>query len=200
MPAFVIILISLFGALYKPIIQLSDAITTRNLADPASEYGRARVFGSVGFVVVSLAIQATGYLAKPSFNAIMIAHLVTGAAFLCPLILLPSRRVESRRTTEQLRPAGKDSIDPRFWVGILVIFAGRFAITAHYSFFSLFLSERMGLEAISGMWAIGPLAEIPVILFGGVIIRKIGMEGLFALSGESFLPARGSPCFSVFTR
>lgn len=181
-PAIVIILISLFGALYKPIVPLSDAITTRNLKDPAAEYGRVRVFGSLGFVLISLAIQVTGFLASPSANAIVIAHLVTGAAFLCSLILLPSRRTESGRTTERVRPAGEGSIDPRFWVGILVIFTARFAITAHYSFFSLFLSERMGLQGISGMWAIGSFAEIPVILFGGAIIRKIGMEGLFALA------------------
>ncbi|HUX13771.1 MAG TPA: MFS transporter, partial [Spirochaetia bacterium] len=187
-PLAVILLMSLFGVFYKPIIPLADSITTRNLADPAIDYGRTRVFGSIGFVMVSLLIQIAGILTNPSATTIMIAHLVTGAAFLCSLILLPGRREEVERHPThhslRLQPAASDagSIDPLFWVGILVIFTGRFAITAHYSFFSLFLRDQMGLKAISGIWAIGSLAEIPVILFGGFIIRKVGMEGLFAVS------------------
>ncbi len=187
-PVAVIILMSLFGALYKPIVPLADTITTRSLADPAVDYGRTRVFGSAGFVVASILIQVTGILTDPTATMIMVAHLVTGAAYLCSLILLPGRREEFERRPKDhsLRPEpvapAEGSIDPLFWVGILVIFMGRFAITAHYSFFSLFLRDQMGLTAISGIWAIGPLAEVPVILFGGFIIRKVGMEGLFAMS------------------
>ena len=192
------VILAVFGLFFQSLVPLTDAIVTRNLADPATQYGRARVFGSIGFVAMSLFIQASGILSRPTTQTILVASLATGGAFLIGMPLYPSTRSErtAPRLFENRSVAG--AIDPLFWVGIAAIFLGRFGITAHYSFFSLFLQQRLHIESISGLWAIGSIAEIPVILFGGTLLKRFRTEGLLALSllaisirifGYSLLPS-----------
>ncbi len=171
-----------FGMLYKSTIPLTDAIVTRTLSDPAVEYGRVRVFGSVGFVFMSVLIQLSGILAPATATVILLCNLLTGSAFLLSLFLFPSGRVENPTKPDETSTSKTGTIDPLFWVGIAAIFFARMGITAHYSFFSIFLEQKMGIQSISGIWAIGSIAEMPVILFGGVLLKKFRTEGLLALS------------------
>ena len=59
-----------------------------------------------------------------------------------------------------------------------MLFLARFGISAHYSFFSLFLRDSLGLANVSGIWALGSLAEAPMILFSGWIIARFGVRAV----------------------
>ena len=63
-----------------------------------------------------------------------------------------------------------------------IIFAGRFGLGAYYSFFSLYLHDTFGLSSIGLLWAIGSLAEIPVVFFSGALIAKLAVRVLLVVS------------------
>lgn len=65
--------------------------------------------------------------------------------------------------------------DTAFWLFVAVVFIARIGIAAYYSFFSLYLEREVGPGLVSGMWAIGAAAEVPVILFSGRLIRRFGI-------------------------
>jgi MFS transporter, PPP family, 3-phenylpropionic acid transporter len=72
--------------------------------------------------------------------------------------------------------------DARFWTVIAVLFLARFGISAHYSFFSLFLRDALGVANVSGIWALGSLAEVPMILFSGWIITRFGVRAILTVA------------------
>lgn len=48
-------------------------------------------------------------------------------------------------------------------------------MSSHYSFFSLYVHEALGLSTVSLFWATGPAAEVPFLFFSGSIIRRFGI-------------------------
>jgi MFS family permease len=66
--------------------------------------------------------------------------------------------------------------DARFWIVIGVLFLARFGITAHYSFFSLYLRDTFSFANVSAIWAIGAAVELPMILFSGRLIARFGIR------------------------
>jgi len=71
-----------------------------------------------------------------------------------------------------------------------IIFLGRFGLGAYYSFFSLYLHHTFGLSR-SLLWAIGSLAEIPIVFFSGALIAKLGVRVLPVVSLAAISLRRG---------
>ena len=176
------------GFCYRSAIPLTDALFGRVLDDPSRQYGLIRVAGSAGFIAVSLVLQLTGWVSGTRPASILVAFAAARGS-------RGARRGDSARRAEDLagspaapRPsaAARGSataarrlaagFDARFWTVIAVLFLARFGISAHYSFFSLFLRDSLGLANVSGIWALGALAEVPMILFSGWIIARFGVR------------------------
>ncbi len=169
---FVVIL----GFMYKSTIPLGDALACSELPDPEHQYGRARVMGSISFVLALLAISAFGLIDKTSSGSILVCFAVSVALCLPAIALLPDRH----RRTVAVGGIGGDGFDRVFWLGIAVIALGRLGMAAHYSFFSLYLCEEIGLSSPGWVWAIGATAEMPLIFFGGRVVRRFGLVAMLA--------------------
>jgi MFS transporter, PPP family, 3-phenylpropionic acid transporter len=174
--------IIVLGFTYRSTIPLLDSVVSRILPDPARQYGRMRVAGSIGFVVISLFLQASGLVTGSSSLAILVAFgssvlVAAGATLLLPPAPKAPPRVEGA-------PASVDrgGFDLRFWAVIGVIFLGRFAMGAYYSFFSLYLKASFPDTGVSMLWAIGPLAEIVTIWFSGPLIKRFGIRVMLIVS------------------
>lgn len=166
------------GFAYKPGIPLTDALATRSLPDPTHQYGRVRIAGSLGFVVGSLVFQFSGLLDASSATSILLCFAGASVFHVAAATTLP-RSTESHAAAGP-NPGGLTAFDWVFWLGIAVVFLGRFGITAHYSFFSLYLVEEFGYQWVSLVWVVGAAAEIPVIFFSGALIRRFGLGAMFA--------------------
>ena len=77
--------------------------------------------------------------------------------------------------TSERPNANGDRIPNLFWFLLGVIVLGRFGMSSHFSFISIFLQEQVGFEHVSIIWLIGVLAEILPLRYGGRIIRRIGV-------------------------
>ena len=68
-----------------------------------------------------------------------------------------------------------------FWEALLLIFLAFLGLVPCQRFFSLYVEEYLKLEASAGLWALSAMAEIPVMLFSGKLIRRFEKERLLAL-------------------
>jgi PPP family 3-phenylpropionic acid transporter len=156
---------------------------SRVLPDPGRQYGRFRVAGSIGFIVISFVLQLGGIVSGDSSLSILIAFCATamlaaGAAALLPVV---PKSAPLLRAVAQDRRGG--AFDLRFWAVIAVVFLGRFGMGAYYSFFSLYLRDTFGASsAVSLMWAVGALAEIAPIWFSGRLIGRWGLRSVLVVS------------------
>ena len=177
----------LFGFFYRPIIPLTDGFVLRYLSEHGGDYGRPRAAGSVAFIATVSLMELAG-VARGTNQAAIILSAVAGCSLvhaLCvaalPLTATEVAEREGRIERPQRHFEWAIFRSAPFVVFTLISFMGRFAMMSYYSFFSLYLREAVGFQEVGWLWALGPLAEIPVIFFSGRIIRRIGVRNLFAL-------------------
>lgn len=175
--------IAIMGFSYRSTAPLLDSAVSRILPDPGRQYGRFRVAGSIGFIVISFVLQFGGIVSGDSSLSILVAFCATallaaGAAALLPVV---PKSAPLLRAVAQDRRGG--AFDLRFWAVITVVFLGRFGMGAYYSFFSLYLRDTFGASsAVSLMWAVGALAEIAPIWFSGRLIGRWGLRSVLVVS------------------
>jgi len=182
LPVFMVC-IAVMGFFFRAGIPLLDSMVGRILPDPARQYGRLRVAGSISFTVVSLVLQLTGAISGDSSLSILASFgTATGLAALAVWLIPAPARGGQARAESAVNAGNVSGLDTRFWTVIGIIFLGRFGLGAYYSFFSLYLKDSFGLSGVGFLWAIGSLAEIPMVFFSGNLIRRLGIRVLLTLS------------------
>lgn len=171
------------GLLFRSEIPLVDTHVSLVLAETNRDYGKLRVWGTIGFVVASLSFQLTGYPRPDREGSIITTFLVVAALFLVAAGFLPRTHA-----TERKQATGGGAPLPRsFWLVLMVVFLGNTGFSAHGTFFSLYVQDVLPGFLVSGAWAIGAIAEIPVILFGGRAFRRYGVRPLLAVSTAAMM-------------
>jgi PPP family 3-phenylpropionic acid transporter len=174
--------ITVMGFFYRASIPLLDSLVGRILPDPARQYGRLRVAGSISFTIVSVVLQLTGAISGDSALSILASFgTATGLAALA-VWLIPAAHTAGKRWEAVEGATDGSGFDLRFWTVIGIIFLGRFGLGGYYSFFSLYVRDSFGLSGVGLLWAIGSLAEIPMVFFSGNLIRRLGVRMLLAVS------------------
>lgn len=186
--------VAAMGFTYRATPPLLDSLVSRTLPDPAWQYGRLRVAGSVGFITISLFLQITGLVTGESSLPILLAFVSTAACAALAVGSLPAGPRPGARsgppqardtpTHDHARLAARvyDGFDGKFWAIMAVIFLGRFGIAAYYSFFSLYVQHTFPGSGVSLLWSIGALAEVATIWFSGALIRRWGLRTLLVAS------------------
>ncbi|MCE5256774.1 MAG: MFS transporter, partial [Spirochaetaceae bacterium] len=135
------------------------------------DYGMVRSTGSFGFIMVTLIVQIIpGFSGSSPLLMAMWMGIIT-IAYLLSLFLLPEMgtgRVEG----QSKKKLDLSWIDSTFIIGLLVILLGRLAISAVGSFFSLYLTEYLGWNAVGAMWAVSSTAEVPMMIYARKFIKK----------------------------
>ena len=177
------LLLALVGASYLSTAPLLDSAVSRILPDPARQYGRFRVAGSIGFIAISLFLLFGGHVSGDSSLSILVAFCLTALCAAGAAVFLP-RVPKSKPLPHATGGIRKVSaFDFRFWAVIAVIFLGRFGMGAYYSFFSLYLRDTFGAGgAVSMLWAIGSVAEIAPMWFSGRLMARWGLRAVLAVS------------------
>lgn len=68
-----------------------------------------------------------------------------------------------------------------FWGYLLLIFLAFLGLVPCQRFFSLYVEEYIKIEASAGLWALSAMAEIPLLLISGKLIRHFDKERLLAV-------------------
>ncbi len=169
------------GFFLKPVIPLTDALTGRSLADVSMNYGLVRVWGTVSFVIVSLALQFTGVLETGGSQRIFLALLIALIFQLISIRVAPAAPSHTDILDHQ-GLTGTGRLPKGFLSFLMVCFIGNIGSSIYTAFGTLYFSEIVGVSRVSGLIALAAFSEIPVMMFGGKIIRKIGHRRMLTVA------------------
>ncbi|MCU0839174.1 MAG: MFS transporter [Rhodospirillales bacterium] len=176
-----ILIVSLvFYALWPPVVSLAESLTLLAAARHGFEYGRIRLWGSLGFIAAALA--AGWILSRSPPEAVY--WMVLGAAAMCLITAfgLPDLRGETSRSP---RLPVIEALRDRGFVRALVacgLVQGSHA--TYYAFGALYWQGLAFSEGLIGtLWAWGVVAEIILFAFAGRAVARLGPSRLIVVSG-----------------
>ncbi|MCO5215488.1 MAG: MFS transporter [Thermomicrobiales bacterium] len=162
-----------------PIPSLWDSYAVSAVERGGASYGLLRVFGSIGFTVMVLIMGwiMAGGLTVTFIYIYAIWHIIT---LLVTFRLPPLSERRRRNLTDGLRVV----LRQRSYVLILIV---AFIISTGYALLNIYL--HMHVESIGGntriasyAFATSAMSELPVFVFGAVILRKIGPRNMIYVS------------------
>lgn len=168
-------------------IPLVDSTTLLRLGERTGDYGRIRLWGSIGYMV---AVVAVGYILDVfQVSALLWVVLLLIAGTLALALLIPE-------TDPPPHPAAGPITHILRRPAVVVLIAGcALMVAAHgpyYSFYSIHLVAHGYSKSLTGwLWALGVLCEISIFfwlprLYGAFTLRQI-LIGSLALAVVRFL-------------
>jgi len=186
------------GFLLKTSVPLTDAVAGTVLTEPREQYGRVRVFGSIGFGATALAVPLLSLIDATDPMSMIIAFLVAIALFSIVVLIVPVPKrmpgadagagltVDPDTPRATVRPeSGMPTIPGSFWFVIAAVTIGNVAFGAYNSFFSLYLREALAIRSVTVFWAIGAFSEVPIVFFSGRLIKRYGAGTLLVVAGTA---------------
>lgn len=170
------VLLNLFTSAQGP---LSEALMLSGMKGDLSDYGRLRLWGSVGFIV---AVMGAAYgLERFGVGAL---PWIAGALMLLVLAASFTIREAPRSEPGHAAPALLSVLRQPAVIAFLAQAA--LMVAAHsalYVYYSLYL-ERIGYgkPLIGAMWSLGVLAEIVFFYFQASVFKRIGAQQLLLLA------------------
>lgn len=191
-PWSVLVIIALMAVGWNAILPLSDALGIQLARQSGADYGRIRVWGSIGFIAVSFAAGALIDVYGPSLVPWLV--LVSFAALVLVSASLPRSFVQPKA-----KVAGADGTATRAklrsgWLfflrrkGAMSVFIGCGLMQAShallYGFGSLsWAAQGFSETSIGILWSFGVLCEIVLFTISAPIIARLGARGLLILGG-----------------
>jgi len=174
----ILLAVAFFTLFQVAIVPLGDGVIASHVAERGGAYGRVRLFGSIGFALGGLLLGWLG--GRFSLQSIFPAYAV---------VMLVGLAVTGQLVDREPPPPprkggwGLAVVKDRALLGFLLV-AGVAAvgISAGYYFVYVFLGELGAEPSLMGrVSAIGAMAEVPLMLYSGRLIRRYGAPPIFAL-------------------
>ena len=211
----------IYMILYMPTLALVNAISFRQMDDPARHFGNVRVWGTVGWIVAGLAISyvfawdsqaglAAGLL-RNTFTMAAVASAVLGI-FSFTLPATPPQKADAPlrglpRGAGGLRDAlGLDALALLRDRNFLIFFAASILICIPLAFYyqhaNQFLTEIQVANA-AGIQTLGQVSEVGFMLLVPFFLKRFGMKltlliGMLAWAARYLLFAYGNAGELVF--
>ncbi|RED50871.1 MFS transporter [Aestuariispira insulae] len=175
----VALLWALGGAMFTTQIPISDSISVLAVRQRALDYGSARLWGSLSFIVVSL---LAGWYVQGGENSLILELLTwcTGLAVLAVLFLPDLRSNRSKGSKASFWEAFRI---PEFRTFVWIAASIQASHAALYGFASLhWQAAGLSESQIALLWAEGVVIEVLVFAFGRRLLIKLDIIGLLSLA------------------
>jgi nucleoside transporter len=171
---------------YMPTLALVNSVSFNQLKDPASEFGKIRLWGTVGWIVAGLVISyvfswdaqdsiANGML-RNTFAMTALVSLVLGIYS----FTLPATPPAAKGQAVSLRDIlGLDAIallkDRNFLMFFVASVLICIPLAFYYSYANPFLTD-IGVENATGKMTIGQVSEVLFMLLLPVFLKRFGIK------------------------
>ena len=171
-----LMILSFFWVAALPLV---ETLTFDHLREQPANYGRIRIWGSIGFIAAVLSIGAL--LDQWGLKILLWAIMLMLAGTVLHAFLLPEA-AHTRRQEDSL-PISAILRQPH--VGALL--AASFFMTAAHGalniFYSIFLNENgYSKSVVGGLWSLGVLAEIIVFLYMSPLMARFKVRSILLVS------------------
>jgi len=155
----------LFGASMGISLPFIEALALDKLSK--NEYGKVRLWGSVGFIAIALLLgkilssnyEALYYLSVTSFFTLIFGFLVL-------------KQSQQNKILSQDEDNKNFSLS-KYWAFWSSVFLMQLAFGGYYNFFTIYeTSHGVSLELTSWMWTFGVICEIFMLFFQGHLLQK----------------------------
>ena len=132
-----------------------------------NRYGKVRLYGSIGFMAISL------WLGKMLTEDIQIFYYLSTMAFLTLLIGYFVAKYDKNISSEVVKEDNSSFSllqYPYFWISVFLMQVG---FGGFYNFFTIYESSNgISLEVITWMWSFGVICEIVMLYFQGPLLER----------------------------
>jgi MFS transporter, PPP family, 3-phenylpropionic acid transporter len=177
--AWIVPIASLVTFLVNPIVPLLDTTTITLLGDRRQHYGRYRLWGSVGFMataaVIGTLLERYGTSSMFVFYGLVMGVLLVSAAG------LPTRNIHLGGFT--VRGLERMLSQPAWLIFAVSIFCLGLSFSGIASFLSVSLRVMGASDRLIGLaWMTAAVPEIPVMLLGPFLLRRVGVQRLLLVA------------------
>jgi PPP family 3-phenylpropionic acid transporter len=131
-------------------------------------YGRSRLFGSIGFMLIALWL---GKVLETPFDALHYLLATTLLTAISGLAVVYGLKPHHTKTKKEEN--GADFSILRFWPLWLSFFLMQVSFGGFYNFFTIYeTSHGVSLEMTSWLWSFGVICEIVMLYFQGPLLHK----------------------------
>jgi PPP family 3-phenylpropionic acid transporter len=154
----------LFGASMGISLPFVETIALAKLSK--KEYGKVRLWGSIGFIIIALWL---GKILSGSYEALYYLTSIASITLIVGFLVL---RFDEER--EQIAKESDKSFSlSKYWAFWISIFLMQVGFGGFYNFFTIYEIEHgISLEVASWMWTFGVVCEIFMLYFQGSLLQK----------------------------
>ena len=179
-----LLLSALTGACLSALLPLGDYVALAAAYAGRLDYGRIRLWGSLGFIAATLLAGRLVTLAGIDSVALLLAGAAALILAACAALPAPRRGRDATPRAGALRALAR----PSFLLFLLAAALIQGSHAVYYGFGTLYW-RRLGIadDVIALLWAEGVVAEIALFYWGAPLLRRLGPAGLLALGGAGGL-------------
>ena len=173
-PVYSVILI--YTLFYMPTLALTNSLSFRQMQDPAREFPRVRVLGTIGWIVAGLVVGTL----KVEATAIPVRLAAAGSLVLALFCLALPHTPPQKTGRVRLRDVlGLDALkllkERSFAVFVLGSFLVCIPLQFYYAFANPFLNE-LGVTNAAGKMTLGQMSELVFMLLMPWFFRRLGVK------------------------
>jgi len=171
--------IALWSFFWSAALPLMEATTLDHVDKRGADYGRIRLWGSIGFIA---AVMGVGWmLDQRGIPSLLPVVAITMLGIVASCCALPEAQHDARMQPDEA--IGSVLRRPEVIGLIAACFLMAAAHGPYYTFFSIHLADHdYSKTAIGAMWAIGVLAEIAIFACMPALNRRFSAADLLATS------------------
>ncbi len=164
----------------SPFVPFLDAATWERILESGGDYGRVRLWGSIGFILAS---AGAGWIAE----RFTVTHALAGCAPLCVLLAFAATRLPKHRAALQERAKIRRLLpalaSAQLWLLFLTAAIMQLSHGAFYAFFSIHL-RRLGFDPVAAgvAWATGVGAEVALMYGSAALFGRIKPERVLVMA------------------